>query len=184
MDPLHTLTSCSPHVRHELHTSAWPRSEYYTWKSLERRIQSNSSHSIPTSLSLSFCFSFHFFFHNLQIRLLMAYAVAIKVTHTAWGSVCHQNSRLENKCAHTRDSAHPPICLSMFSQSEKHYTPWFTWYCWGKVLWGKKRSKRIIFYDRKSLFWLTGLGLLVMPWIRVSRFRSVWSGNWTALEND
>lgn len=57
-------------------------------------------------LSLYFYFSFHFFFHNLQIRLLMAYAAAIKVTHTARGSVCHQNSRLENKCAHTRDSTH------------------------------------------------------------------------------
>lgn len=109
MVPLHNLTSCLLHVRHELHTSPWPRSEYYMWKSLERRIQSNSSHSIPTSLF--FCFSFHFFVHNLQIRLLMAYAAAIKVTHTAWGSVCHQNSRLENKCAHTRDSTHPPHLL-------------------------------------------------------------------------
>ncbi len=58
------------------------------------------------SLPLSFCFSFHFFFHNLQIRLLMTYAAAIKVTHMAWGPVCHQNSRLENKCTHTHTHTH------------------------------------------------------------------------------
>lgn len=143
MDPLHTLTSCSPYVRHELHTSYMHDLDLnITCGSPLREKSRVIALILSLHLSLSFCFSFHFFFHNLQIRLLMAYAVAIKVTHTAWGSVCHQNSRLENNCAHTRDSTHPPICLSMFSQSEKHYTPWFTWYCWGKILWGKKRSKK------------------------------------------
>lgn len=110
------------------------------------------------SLPLSFCFSFHFFFHNLQIRLLMTYAAAIKVTHTAWGPVCHQNSRLENKCAHTHERAHilpSAWACSVIQKSitllDLHRT------AEGKYYEGRRDQKELFFSDHKSLFWLTGL---------------------------
>lgn len=118
------------------------------------------------SLPLSFGFSFHFFFHNLQIRLLMTYAAAIKVTHTARGPVCHQNSRLENKCvrSHTQESTHILPSAWTCSVNKKsitlldlHHT------AEGKYYEGRIDQKELYFFGDKSLFWLTGLGLLIMP---------------------
>lgn len=143
MVPLHTLTSCLLHVRHELHTSPWPRSEYYMWKSLERRIQSNSSHSIPTSLFSAFPFISSFTISKSDYWWHMLQPLR---SHTRPEGPYATRTAVWRTSAHTHETAHIPPSAWACSVNQKSIT-FFDLHdtAQGKYYEGRKDKKELYF---------------------------------------